>query len=69
MTGTWVQANGGKGGSALSQEKAADAGTWIEDQGQASDTGGGQVWETSRWTALRTGRGGGDQAKTRGLQQ
>ena len=58
-----MQAEGDKGGVALSQETAADAGTWRGDQGQAAEAGGWQVWATYRWEALCTGRGGGELVK------
>ena len=56
MTGKWVQVEGGKGGSALSQETAADAGTRSGAHGRAAEAGRWWVRTTSRWAALRTGR-------------
>ena len=40
MTGTWVQAEGGKWGSKPAREMAADAGTRRGSQGQAVEAGG-----------------------------
>ena len=42
---------------------AADDDTRREYQGQAAEAGYRQVRTTSRWAALRTGRGGGEQVK------
>ena len=53
----------GKGGSAPSQETAADAGTQSGAQGQAAEAVRWQVQATSRWEALCTGRIGGEQVK------
>ena len=49
------------------QETAADAGTRRGLQRQAADAGGWKVWETSRYMAIRAGRGGGEQVLHRGV--
>ena len=68
LTGTWVQAEGGKGGSALSHEMATDAGMRSGENGRVVEAWGWWVQETSRWVALYTGIGGGEQMKNeRGL--
>ena len=59
-TGTWVQAEGGKGGCKPAQEMAADTGTQSEAQGRAAEADGWQVRATSRWVAFCTCRGGGE---------
>ena len=67
LTGTWVQAEGGKGGNALAQVKEADTGMHCRVQGQAAEAGGWQVSDTPRWAVLCTGRGGGEQVKREGF--
>ena len=62
-TGTWVQAEGGKGGERTGTGTAEDAGTRRGAQGRAAEAGGWQVRETPRWAALCTGRGGGERVK------
>ena len=42
---------------------AVDAGTRRRAQGRAAEAGGRRVQTTSRWVALRTGRGGGERVK------
>ena len=44
MAWTWVQAEGNKGGSALSRERAEDTGMRCGMQGRATETGGWWVW-------------------------
>ena len=63
LTGTWMQAKGGKRGSAPSWEMSADAGIRRRAQGRAAEAGGWRVRETSMWAARCTGRGGGDWVK------
>ena len=58
ITGTWLQAKGGKGGERTSTGTTADAGMWRGDQGRAAEAGGWRVRTTNRWAALHTGRGG-----------
>ena len=48
LTGTWVQVEGGKVGSALARETAEDAGTQRGSQGRAADAGRWRVRETPR---------------------
>ena len=65
LTGTWVQTEGGNGGS-----KPA----WEFQQTQACSAGRRderRVWETSmsRWSALHTRRGGEERVKSRGFQR
>ena len=67
LTGTWVQADGNKRGSALAWEKVADAGTRNGAQGQAAEADGWRVRVTPRWAALCTGRGGGERVKREGF--
>ena len=43
ITGTWVQAKGSKGGSALSRKTVADTGTRRGEQGRAAEAGKLQV--------------------------
>ena len=59
LTGTWVQAKGGKGRSALTHETASNTGTRGGAQGQAVEDGGSRVRAMSRWAALCTMKGGG----------
>ena len=53
-------------GGAQSQDMAADAGKRCRAQIQAEEAGGWQVQATSRWTAICSGRGGGDKVQDRG---
>ena len=48
MTGTWVKAEGGKGGSAPSRETAVDAYMWRRMKRQVAEAGGLRVQETFR---------------------
>ena len=60
LTGTWVQSEGRKGGSAPSQETAEDSGTRCRSQGRAAEAGG---WRGR--TALCTRREGGERVKNK----
>ena len=63
MTGTWLQAEGGKKGSVPSRETAADVGMRKKAQGRAAEASGWRVRATPRWEVLHTGRGGGERVK------
>ena len=63
MTGTWVQAEGGKRGIKPSRETAVDAGTRRGEKVRVAEDGGWRVREMSRWAALFTRRGGGERMK------
>ena len=59
LSGTWVQAKVEKGGE-NGQGKTTDSGMWRGAQRRATEAGGRRGWKTSRWTAFRAGRGGGE---------
>ena len=54
------------GGGAHRRDTTADVGTQSGAQGRALKADGRRVRETSRWTALRTGRGGGERVQEKG---
>ena len=58
-TGTWVKAEGGKGGE---NDVGYDGRRKHAARGaeRAVEAGGGWVWETPRWTELRVRKGGGE---------
>ena len=63
LTGTWVQAEGVKGGSTSSQETVADAGTWRGVHGRAAEAGGCWVQVTVKWKAICIRRVSGERLK------
>ena len=63
ITGTCVQAEGVKWGGRTDVGTAADVDTRRGAQGRAAEADGRQVRATSRWAALRTGRGVGERVK------
>ena len=65
LTGTWVQADEGKGGGVPSRETAVDTGTLCGAQGQAEEAGKWWVHATYRWATLCTGRVGGEWVKNK----
>ena len=67
LTETWVNTKGSKWGSAPSQETMADADRRCGAQGREAETGGWRMRATSRWEAIHTGIGGGEQVKTKEL--
>ena len=64
-TVAWVQAEGGNGGAndEVYGGRCRHAARGAE---QEAEDGGGWVWATSRWTAFRARKGGGEWAELRG---
>ena len=54
------------GGGSHLRDTEADSGMWRGAQIRVVETGGWCVQATSRWTELRSGRGGGDRVQERG---
>ena len=65
-TGTWYQDDGGNGGR-TDVGMAADADMWLREQRRAAEAGGWRVWSPSRWTMLRSKRGGGERVWKRSV--
>ena len=63
LTGTWVQAEGDKGGGGTGVGTAVDAGMRRGVQGKMAEAGVWQMGAATRWAALCTGRGGGERVK------
>ena len=65
-TGTWAQAEGGKGGGEWTRDVAEESGTQCGDQRQSAEAGGWGVGKKSRWTMIHDRKECEEQVKERG---
>ena len=66
MTGTWDQAEGGKGGDAQSRYTDTDTGTWRRAQRRVAEADGWKLRRMSRWMDFCSGRGVQERVQERG---